>query len=244
MKVSFEKIVNKLSTIFLTSNILLCLQAGSQAVTFTGTTNGEWGLPVMENPMAVVNISSENGGTNNRLTWGTPGMGGLNNYVQFNGMNFTTLPNDIFKVGELFYQNGSTLIETNFDGDFPLNLELALTLPLTRTESFEFLFNILNTPNITGDPVLDGDILQFATAGMSSQTFDYEGIEYTLQLIGFSTDDGQTILNEFNSPEWSISKAALYGKITFAPNPISVPEPTAIVGMSILSIYLATRQRK
>jgi hypothetical protein len=244
MKVSLEKIVKKLSTILLTTNIFFCLQAGSHAATFTGQTIGEWGLPKTENPLAVVNLSSEDGGTNNRLTWGTPGMGGLNNYVQFNGMNFTTDTNNIFKLGELFYRNGSTLIETNFDGDFPLNLDLALTLPLSRTESFDFLFNILNTPNITGDPVLDGDILRFSTAGMSSQTFNYAGIEYTLQLMGFSTDNGETILNEFNSPEWSLSKASLYGKITFIPPSASIPEPTAIVGLSMLSIYLATRQRK
>lgn len=244
MEVSLKTFIKKLSTFLLTTNVLLGLPVGAQALTFAGHTRGEWGIPNTENPMAIVNLSGEDGGTNNRLTWGTPGIAGINNYVQFNGMNFTTAPNHIFKIGEILYRNGSTLLETNFDGDFPLNLELDLTLPLTNTESFEFLFNILNTPNITGDPVLDGDKLQFSTAGMSSQTFNYEGIEYTLQLIGFSTDDGETILNEFNSPEFSISNASLYGKITFVPPPVSIPEPCTIVGLSILSIYLVTRQLK
>lgn len=244
MEFPLKRFINKLSTFLLTTNVLLGLPVGAQAVTFTGHTRGEWGLPNTENPMAVVNLSSEDGGTNNRLTWGTPGIAGINNYVQFNGMNFTAAPNHIFKLGEIFYRNGSTLVETNFDGDFPLNLELELSLPLTNTESFEFLFNILNTPNNTEDPVLNGDRLRFSTAGMSSQTFNYEGIEYTLQLIGFSTDDGETILNEFNSSEFSISNASLYGKIRFAPPPVSVPEPCAILGLSILSIYLATRQPK
>ncbi|MFB2894678.1 choice-of-anchor K domain-containing protein [Aerosakkonemataceae cyanobacterium BLCC-F50] len=244
MEVSLKKIINKLSSFVLTTNILLGLPLSAQAVTFSGQTSGEWGLPDTENPSAVVSLSSEDGGTNNRLTWGTPGMAGINNYVQFNGLNFSSTPNHIFKLGELFYQNGSTFIDTNFDGDFPLNLELALTLPLTSTESFEFLFNILNTPNNTDDPVLNGDLLRFSTAGMSGQTFHYEGIEYTLQLIGFSTDEGQTILHEFNSAELSISEASLYGKITFASPPASVPEPSVIAALSILSIYLATRQRK
>ncbi|MGA9377430.1 MAG: PEP-CTERM sorting domain-containing protein, partial [Phormidium sp.] len=67
---------------------------------------------------------------------------------------------------------------------------------------------------------------------------------YTLKLIGFSTDGGKIILNEFKSPEMSTTKAALYGKIAFAPPAASIPEPSAIVGLSLLSFYWAMRQRK
>lgn len=245
MEISLKQIINNLPTILLTTNILLGLQAGAQAVTFTGKASGEWGLPdTMSNPNAVINISSRDGGTNNRLTWGTPGTGGLNNFVQFNGIDFNTNTNSVFNLGELYYRNGSTLIDTNFNGDFPLSLSLSLRLPLTSTESFVFLFNIFNTPNSTGNSVLDGDLLRFATAGNTTHSFNYEGIEYTLKLIGFSTDGGKTILNEFNSPERSTAKASLYGTITFAPPPASIPEPSAIVGLSVLSLYLATRKPK
>jgi len=244
MEACLGKVIKKLSTILLTTNILLNFQPGAQAVTFTGETSGNWGLPNTENPNAVVSLSSEDGGTNNRLTWGISEKPKKNNYVQFDGMDFTTAPNSIFKLGELTYQNGSTFVDTNFDGDFPLHLELSLTLPFTSEQFFDFSFNIFNTPNTTGDPVLDGDRLRFSTAGMSSQTFNSEGIEYTLQLIGFSTDDGETIVNEFNSPESSIAEASLYGTITFVPPPASVPEPSAIVGFSVLSLYLATRQQR
>lgn len=245
MKISLKPIINKLSPILLTTNIFLTLQTSVQAINFVGQASGEWGLPnTVSNPNAVINISSRDGGTNNRLTWGTPGTGGLNNFVQFNGINFNTNTNSIFNLGELFYRNGSTLIDTNFDGDFPLNLSLSLTLPFDNTESFAFLFNIFNTPNATGNPVLDGDILRFTTAGNTNHSFNYQGIEYTLKLMGFSTDGGKTILNEFNSPERSTAKASLYGKITFAPPPVSIPEPSGIVGLSVLSIYLLTRHRK
>ena len=242
MNLSLKRIINNLSNIFLTTNIFLALPVAAQAVTFTGKTSGEWGLPdTISNPNAVINISSRDGGTNNRLTWGTPGTGGLNNFVQFNGINFNTKTNNLFNLGELQYRNGSTLIDTNFNGDFPLYLSLSLTLPFNSKESFAFLFNIFNTPNTTGNPVLDGDLLRFATAGNSSHSFEYEGIEYTLKLIGFSTNGGKTILNEFNSAEMSLAKASLYGKITVAP-PVSIPEPTVIVGLLALFLYLTTRR--
>ncbi|MFB2938460.1 choice-of-anchor K domain-containing protein [Aerosakkonemataceae cyanobacterium BLCC-F154] len=245
MKLSLKKIINNLSNILLATNIVFGLQLGAQALTFTGRASGEWGLPDrMSNPNAVIDISSKDGGTNNRLTWGTPGTGGLNNFVQFNGIDFNTNTNTVFNLGKLYYRNGSTLIDTNFNGDFPLYLSLSLTLPLNNTESFEFLFNIFNTPNTTGNEVLDGDILQFATAGNTSHSFNHEGVEYTLKLIGFSTDGGETITNEFNSPERSTAKASLFGKITVAPPPAAIPEPSVIVGLSLLSLYLGTRQRK
>lgn len=245
IKLSVKKIITNLSNIVLTTNILLGLQVSAQAVTFIGKASGEWGLPdTMSNPNAVVDISSRDGGTNNRLTWGTPGTGGLNNFVQFNGIDFNTTTNTVFNVGELYYRNGSTLIDTNFNGDFPLNLSLSLQLPLNNTESFEFLFNIFNTPNTTGNSVLDGDLLRFATAGITTHSFTYEESKYTLKLIGFSTDGGKTIVNEFKAPEMSIAKASLYGTITFASSATPIPEPSAIVGLSLLSLYLGMQRRK
>jgi len=239
------KIINKLSPILLGTSILIGLQSQAQAMTFSGRAAGEWGLPdTTSNPNAVVSITSENGGTNNRLTWGVPGTEGFSNYVQFNGAEFNTTTDNIFSLGVLDYRNGSTILDTNFDGDFPLSLGLSLTIPLTSAEDFEFLFNIYNTPNTTGNPVLDGDILRFSTAGLTSQTFNHDGIDYTLQLVGFSTNGGQTIVSEFKSPEMSVARASLYGKITAAPPITSLPEPTTLVSLALISVYLATRRPK
>lgn len=88
--------------------------------------------------------------------------------------------------------------------------------PIYNGGIFDFLFNIVNTPNETGDPVLDGDRLRFSNAGLSRQFFIYEGREYTLELMGFSTDGGLTQVGQFNSPEESVAEATLYGRITRA----------------------------
>lgn len=182
--------------------------------TFNGRSTGEWGLP--SNPSSSTVLSNQNGGVNNRLEWGTtPPECDLctkfNNYVQYDGTGFSSAAESLFNLGKLTYRNGSTL--DSFDGDFPLTVALFFNGPIARSQTFNFLFNIRNTENVTGNPVLDGDRLRFSTDGIASQTFSYDGIDYTLQLIGFSNDFGRTIVSEFNSPEGNIAEASLFGKI-------------------------------
>jgi hypothetical protein len=189
-------------------------RAQASGFTFSGRSTGEWGLP--SNPSGSTVLSNQNGGFNNRLEWGTTPPECLlctpfNNYVQYDGTQFSTTANSLFNLGKLTYRNGSTL--DSFNGDFPLTVALFFNGTITRNQTFNFLFNILNTENVNNDPVLDGDRLRFSTDSIASQTFSHDGIDYTLQLIGFSTDFGRTIVSEFNSPEGSIAEASLFGKI-------------------------------
>ncbi|MCL1472179.1 choice-of-anchor K domain-containing protein [Argonema antarcticum A004/B2] len=236
----------KLSAAALTATLLVSIAGQAQAITFEGTSSGQWGMPA--NPSGSTVISNQNGGINNRLSWGrtdncltcTP----FNNYVQYDGVSFNAGVGSIFNLGNLTYRNGSTW--DGFNGDFPLNIALSLTNPFSSTKAFDFSFNIFNTPNNSGDAVVDGDKLRFSTAGISSQQFNYDGVDYTLELTGFSSDGGQTIMSEFNSPEASIANASLYGKLTGvvqAPPEKTIPEPAAVAGLSLLGIYFATRRR-
>ncbi len=79
--------------------------------------------------------------------------------------------------------------------------------------SFEFLFDIFNSPNTTGDAVLDGDRLRLNSGGVAPVSFEIDGQEYTIQLIGFSSDGGNSIRTGFNSPEESTANAELFAKI-------------------------------
>lgn len=214
---SFIPAAARLSAVVLMSLVSLGVSTQNQAqaanLTFTGTSSGQWGLP--ENPSQSTQITDQAGGINNRLEWGVPNCIGcttFNNYVQYDSTKFTAGVGSLFNLGKLTYRNGSTL--DAFNGDFPLTVSLLMDGPTQRLQAFSFLFNILNTDNLAADPVLDGDRLRFSTAGLSSQSFEYHGIHYTLQLIGFSLDNGLTILNEFNAPEGETVKASLFGKIT------------------------------
>ena len=225
MQVSF--FTNKLSAAALTLSALVSFADQAQAITFSGNSSGQWGMPA--NPSSSTYISSQNGGINNRLSWGRiDGCGGgctpFNNYVQYDGVGFNAEVGSLFNLGNLSYRNGS--VWDAFDGNFPLNISLSLTNPLSNTQAFNFSFNILNTPNSTGNAVLDGDRLRFSGGLLSNNSFNYEGVNYALELVGFSTNGGTTLVNEFNSPEGSIAFASLYGKFTaLTPPPQPQPQP-------------------
>ena len=123
-------------------------------------------------------------------------------------------------------------------------MELSFTNPLNNAENFNYTFNIEQTLNTTGYPVLDGDILTFTANGLISDTFNFSRVDYTLKLIGFSSDGGNTFVNEFNTPENAVANATLYAEITAAPNNVDVPEPTTISGLGLLGFYLAGSLRK
>lgn len=185
------------------------------ALKFTGESFGIFGPPVNPLRTTVFDITDENGGIENRLTWGRPASGSFSNFIQFDGKEFNTGLNQLFYLGELTYRNGTVLNNTNFQGDFPLEISLSFSDPVDREESFEFLFNIFETSNTTGDPVLDGDILRFSNAGLAQETFSFNGNLYTLELFGFQTDDGEyTTRGQFNSPEETVANASLFGKIS------------------------------
>ncbi|MDY7007816.1 MAG: choice-of-anchor K domain-containing protein [Cyanobacteriota bacterium] len=171
-----------LPTLIATTTILFATIGKVEAITFAGTSSGSWGLPTVS--AGTEFLSNENGGTDNRLTWGI-GMGGsFTNYVQYDGLGFSTNVDTLFAVGDLTYRNGVTS-RHNFRGDFPLEVELSFTNPFNSAENFNYTFNILNIPNTTGNPVLDGDRLRFQANGLTSDTFNFNGVDYTLNLIGF-----------------------------------------------------------
>ena len=201
------------------------------------------------NPSGSTVISSQNGGTNNRLSWGQTNCVGctpFNNYVQYDGLSFNAEVGNLFNLGNLSYRNGSTT--DTFDGNFPLSIALSFTNPISNNQVFNYSFNIFNTPNNTGNAVLDGDKLQFSGGTLSQNSFNFNGRNYALEIMGFSSDGGQTLVNEFNSPEGTIANASLYGKlrdVTPVPPepPQGVPEPGTVAALSVVAVGLLTRRR-
>ncbi|CAD5964516.1 Lipoprotein lipase [Planktothrix agardhii] len=148
----------------------------------------------------------------NKKTLGTPADGDSESYVQFDDSEFTTATDINFNLGNLTYRNGITLESSTPKGDFPLDITLSLTNPVPNTQTFNFPFNLTATEN-TGDPVKDADILRFSDAGISQESFKFQGSDYKLKLVGFSADSGRTTLGRFNTPEQQFSNAQLIGKV-------------------------------
>ncbi|NJK36886.1 MAG: hypothetical protein HC835_07390 [Oscillatoriales cyanobacterium RM2_1_1] len=222
--------------------VLTALMLGSgsvRATTFTGSSAGLLQLP--EGTFGA-SLSSENSGTNNRITWGDPTPDSFRNYLQYDGVGFTTEIDQLFPLGEIEYRNGEVFTGShNLDAsNFPLAIELSFLNPLTATNTFNYRFSLLQTLNQTGDPVLDADTLSFAADGVSTDTFNFEGTEYTLQLVGFSNDGGSTILEEFVLPEEATVNALLYAQLTAAAQESTpIPEPGLLVGIGLLGVYLS-----
>ena len=98
-----------------------------------------------------------------------------------------------------------------------------------------------NTPNSSGDPTTDGDIVT-VTSGVSNTTFDYLGQTYTLELLGFSKDNGVTIVTDFSSPEGETATAGLYARII---PPTDIPDTgatLAMLGLGLLGVGMIRRK--
>ena len=211
------------------------------------TTSGEF------NPSQTPVDSPEMDGSPTALFWwGDPGTGAGDydlksspNKFNLDGVGSTGDPvtmdtenidtNGIFKFADFWYTNGDTYAARGVVGvDLSVNFfiqEINETFNLTGT------FGIYSTLNDTGDVDDEVSISGFH----EDKYFTYEDIDYRFTVLGFSQDEGTSIVPLFVAPEDSISYAGLYAEIVEVP----VPEPGTILlfGVGVIGL-LGTRLRK
>jgi hypothetical protein len=173
--------------------------------------------------------------------WGT-GMPDRSS-LKFAGTSFSTNTDVDFSFGTLTYHNGTIVSGTGADA-IDLSTTLNLTTPV-GLQAFTYNFQLINTLNTT-NPSASADYVLFPNA-FPTQTFNYAGTQYTLQLTGFGNpaSGGFSMINEFHVFENTTASAQLIGRVT-ANIPSSVPEPTlfSMLGMALFGLVAVARRKK
>jgi hypothetical protein len=240
----------KLSSVFLTAlstfaviGTALGFSSQAQALSFSGISSGTWGEPT---PGSINTKPVFTGVNTNSFTWGQliandPRFNTPPNQLTFTGKSFSAEEDSLFKIGDLTYFNGTVPLGTNVDS-VPLNLHVSFKDLVDVSEVFNFDFHLVNTPNLSKNPWDNADYV-YPQKNFGDRSFSYAGKKYTLELIGFSQDDGVTSVSKFGVLEGEKTTAAIFAKITQIPEPKQVPEPGAIAGLSLLGVYLISRKK-
>jgi hypothetical protein len=140
-----------------------------------------------------------------------------------------------FVLADLLYWNGRTNIGSSpTQGPVSVDVVFADPAGLSRTFTHTFEFTYVN--NKLPDP---RDILEFQS-GTTFQFFDVDGVQYALEITGFSTDGGVTIVDKLLLDEDAWTEAQLYAQFSGGGGQPPVPEPA---GLGLLGIALLAMRK-
>jgi hypothetical protein len=210
---------------------------------FVGSSKASFGAPVGPDPAWV--FFSDDFRT---VESGQPIAGSFSNRLNMADKAFNTPAEVPFAVSTLTYRNGSTLAYPSGNPNninlFPVVFTLTFTTPAGLVENFAFQYQLQLTDNSLGPPASD-DILTPVNV-FSEKTFNVGGETFSLKLLGFSNDGGQTLANQFRLPEGATTSSDLYATITTEANPnVIVPLPPAVwAGFALFGLVGASKFRR
>lgn len=218
--------------------LLLALGATqAHAVLFDGTTAAQFVNPTGPAGMVVTGVGTS------AFTWGT-GYGTAASSLTFGGTSFSAATDTYFNLGTLSYYNGTILADSGAEA-VDLNLSVNFTSPIGSNETFNYTLQLLNSPNV-GTPEEQADKVYLPSL-FSSTLFNYDGVNYTLQL-GFGTvsSGGFSQIDTLYAYEGQTAQGTLVGKITSNIPSANVPDAAATAGLLALGLgaLMASRRAK
>jgi hypothetical protein len=218
-------IMKKVIAIIVVSCIVFGAANSAMADLTLTDVDGDW-----SNPVGGLNIIWNDGvgvaygnGLQDQIRWGVD-IGNGQSGLGFTGVeddgDFT--PTNIildtpFEIGELVHFNNSVQLGSSVSA---ADLEITMSFAGLDDISFIFTLGVDETDNFPGPPLSD-DIISFPNS-IASQTFEIEGQEYALMLLGFGNTPDD-LVSEFVSPEGTNNATLLWGKI------VPVPVPGAVL---------------
>jgi hypothetical protein len=205
--------------------------------------NGTW-----TNVVGGTNVGFYTVGDEVQIRWGNPIDNGAIPTDQ-SGLGFTGAapPQLVFDVGEFFeigtLRHFNNVIRWGAVDAADLVISLVFSDPVLVAGQ-TFTFQIDETPNSgpcsVGSPPCP-DIIGFPSA-FAEETFDIGGVDHTLEIAGFQTSLGGSLVDAFVSPENGTNSALLVGRVVRAG--AAVPEPNSVLLFGAGAVIVARRLRR
>ena len=175
------------------------------------------------------------------FTTGVPAAGSQPNQLAMLGLPFDVNAGAPFTVAGLTYHNGQTFTGTAAES-VAVTLSLQFVAPAdVPKQQLTVGFDFSLTPNVTWDPNADADTLTPRGLGRTVTFIAGDG-EYTLSLLGFSSDGGRTIAPRFVLPEDQTMGSVLYATLARRPSVALVtaanPEPATLTMLAAGAVGL------
>lgn len=224
--------------------ILVATSWGAGALTLSSV-EGDWtgttgGSNVRYNDDVSIGYGN---GLEDRIMWGQAASRAGQSGLGFTGAASASSPmtfalGDAFSFGQLRHFNNPIFSGTAASEAF-LNISMDFSDPGGLSNVFDFTFAIDETPNAPGPPASDDRIS--IPGAHQSQIFEYAGIVYTFEFLGFG-DSADHLISSFTSPEGTTNATELWGKIT-ASNPVPEPGTMLLLGVGLLGAANVARRR-